>query len=140
MMGSRHVFDIGLLTLTAAILCGCAPLTHSLISLDGSDTESLSAVSVLSLDSQYPLILRGLDGTLLPQVRVSSAFRTWSFVLSPGRHLLWASSVPYGLPLIPQFLRCYAIDVWLEPGSLYILRHDAPGSIVILIGTRGTTC
>lgn len=117
---------------------GCAPLSHSIISLDGSGTESLASVAVLIYDSRYPLLLHGLDGKPLDTVRVPSALRTWSFVVSPGKHLLWVSSVPYGHPLIPQFIRCYTIDVTLEPANCYILLYDAANEQALLLrqGTR----
>ena len=111
--------------MAAAATSGCAPLSHSLVSLDGSATGAPSAVATLTLDPDNPLILRGLDGAPIRPVRVPSALRTWSFVVKPGKHLLWASSVPYGLPLLPQSMRCYAIDVRLEAGTEYVLRHDA---------------
>lgn len=111
--------------LVAAAISGCAPLSHSRISLDGSATDAPSAVATLELDPDHPLILRGLDATPIRPLRVPSALRTWSFSVKPGRHLLWASSVPYGLPLLPQSMRCYAIDVQLEAGAQYVLRHDA---------------
>ena len=111
--------------LVAAAISGCAPLSHSRISLDGSATDAPSAVATLELDPDHPLILRGLDATPIRPLRVPSALRTWSFSVKPGRHLLWASSVPYGLPLLPQSMRCYAIDVQLEAGAEYVLRHDA---------------
>lgn len=124
--------------LAAAATFGCAPLTHSHITLDGSATDAPSAAATLSLDPDNPLILRGLDGAPIRPIRVPSALRTWSFSVKPGRHLLWASSVPWGLPLLPQTMRCYAIDVQLEAGTEYVLRHDADRRNALVV-RRGAT-
>lgn len=124
--------------LAAAATFGCAPLTHSHITLDGSATDAPSAAATLSLDPDNPLILRGLDGAPIRPLRVPSALRTWTFFVKPGRHLLWASSVPWGLPLWPQSMRCYAIDVQLEAGTEYVLRHDADRRHALVV-RRGAT-
>jgi hypothetical protein len=124
----------GLLVLSAMVVFGgCAPLTHKIISLDGASAENLDSVALLIPDTRYPLLLRGLDGHPLDTVRVPSALRTWSFVVSPGKHLLWVSSVPYGHPFIPQFIRCYTIDVTLEAAKRYILRYDATSEKALLL-------
>jgi hypothetical protein len=120
------------------VLGSCAPLSHKVISIDGTSTENLATVSMLSVDLKHPLLLVGLDGELLQAVRFQSAFRTWSFVVSPGEHILWVSNVPYGLPLIPQRRRCYAMDVFLEPGSHYILREDPTDELVLLLPQGGS--
>jgi hypothetical protein len=130
----RISFVWGLLAISVLVAFGgCAPLSHSIISLDGSGTENLASVAVLISDSRHPLLLHGLDGKSLDTVRVPSALRTWSFVVLPGRHLFWVSSVPYGHPLIPQFVRCYTIDVTLEPANHYILRYDATNEQALLL-------
>ena len=124
--------------LVLAVLNGCAPLSHSIISLDGSGTENLSTVSLLTIDYEHPLLLRGIDEKPVGIVRVPSAFRNWSFVVSPGKHLLWVSSMPYGHPLVPQFIRCFAIDVSLDPGSHYILRYDPTQELALLLRPDST--
>jgi len=110
--------------LASVLLVSCAPITHSIISLDGSSTEDLASVSILAIDSGHPLLLRGIDGQVLTTVHIPSVFCDWSFVVSPGIHLLWVSTIPYGHPLIPQFVRCYAIKVSLDPGVRYVLRYE----------------
>lgn len=112
---------------------GCAPLSHSIVSLDGSSTESLASVAMLSADSSYPLLIRGVDGKPLDSVRVPNAFRDWSFVVMPGKHLLWLSSIPYGHPLLPQSIRCFTMDVTLEPGIHYIMRYEAANGKAVLL-------
>lgn len=124
--------------LASLVLGGCAPLSHSIVSLDGSDTGNLAAVALLSTDSDHPLLLRGVDGQPLGTVRVPNAFRSWSFVLAPGKHLLWVSSVPYGHPLLPQFIRCYAMDVSLEPGSHHVLQYEPTHEEALLRRQGGT--
>lgn len=112
------------LLLASAMLAACAPLTHSIVSLDGADTGDLAAVAVLDNDDRQPLLVRGIDGRPIDAIRVPSVFRDWSFVVKPGPHRLWLSGVPHGHPFVPQFIRCYAMDVVLAPGERYILRDD----------------
>lgn len=121
------------LWLAPAVLSGCAPLSRSVVPVDGASPEDIAAVSMLTVDSQHPLLLRGVDERPLPVVRVPSALRTWSFAVSPGRHTLWISTVPYGHPLIPQFIRCYVMDVSLEPGSSYVLRYEPARELALLL-------
>jgi hypothetical protein len=119
------------------VLAGCAPMTHSMISLDESGSGDLSTASILTIDFDSPVVLRGVDNRLLP-VRVPSAFRDWSFVISPGKHLLWVSSVPYPHPLFPQRIRCFVLDVSLDPGIRYILRYDLGNELALIFRQGGT--
>jgi hypothetical protein len=119
--------------LALAATGGCAALSQSIVSLDGSDTRNLASVSILTADPERPLLLRGIDRHLISPVRVPSAFRNWLFVVSPGKHVLWVTSVPYGNPLFPQFIRCYVFDVSLDPGSRYILRYDSAQEQTLLL-------
>lgn len=112
------------LLLASAVLAACAPLIHSLVALDGADAGNLAAVAVLDNDDWQPLLVRGIDGRPIDAIRVPSVFRDWSFVVTPGPHRLWLSSVPHGHPFVPQFIRCYAMEVVLAPGERYILRDD----------------
>lgn len=106
------------------MLAACAPLTHSLVALDGADAGNLAAVAVVDNDAAQPLLVRGIDGQPIDAIRIPSVFRDWSFVVTPGPHRLWLSSVPHGHPFVPQFIRCYAMEVVLAPGERYILRDD----------------
>ena len=112
-----------LLLAMAVMVGGFAPLTHSVVSLDGASADNPALVSVLVHDSANPLILHAIDGNMLP-IRVPTAFRDWSFVVSPGRHVLWVSGLPYPHPLIPQHRTCYTLDAVLEAGATYILKED----------------
>jgi hypothetical protein len=112
------------LLLASAVLTACAPLTHSIVALDGADTGNLAAVAMLDNDEWQPLLVRGIDGHPIDAIRVPSLFRDWSFVVTPGSHRLWLSSVPHGHPFVPQTIRCYAMEVVLAPGERYILRDD----------------
>lgn len=121
------------LLLASAALAACAPLTHSLVSLDGADTSDFAAVSLLDNDASQPLLVRGIDGQPIDAIRVPTVFRDWSFVVAPGMHRLWLSSVPYGHPFVPLFIRCYAMEVSLTPGGRYILRHDVEHDRALLL-------
>jgi hypothetical protein len=128
-----RIADTMLLWLAALSLTSCAPISHSLISLDGSDTNDLSHASVLLDSTKRPLLLRGLDGKPLSKVRIPNVMQDYSYVLSAGKHVLWVSSIPYGQPLIPQYLRCYVIDVTFEHNTRYILEeHQDHEQAVVL--------
>jgi hypothetical protein len=109
--------------LAAAVLPSCAPLTQSIISLDGSG-DADPAAARLHTDANHPLLLHGLDGRPVDFIRVPSALRVWTYVVAPGRHRLWLTSMPFGHPLLPQRIRCYVIDASLEAGVGYVLRED----------------
>jgi hypothetical protein len=121
------------LLLASAALAACAPLTHSLVALDDADTGNLAAVAVLDNDEKEPLLVRGIDGRPIDAIRVPSALRDWSFVVTPGPHRLWLSSVPYGHPFVPQFIRCYGMEMSLATGGRYILRHDVEHERALLL-------
>jgi hypothetical protein len=119
----------------ALLLGGCAAMSHSIISVEGASAEDHSAVAVVALDTRAPALLRGVDSSLLPGVQVPSTFRSYCYVLPPGEHILWASSVPYGNPLIPQHIRCYVLSASLSAGASYVLSDDQETEAVILSGT-----
>ena len=96
-----------------------------MVSLDGSSIENPAAVATISVETTNPLLIVGLDGKLLESVRFQSAFRTWSYVMSPGKHVLWLSSTPYGY-LFPQRHRCYSMEVFVSPDVKYVLK-EIPG-------------
>ena len=132
LLGSAMAVAVLLLALS-----GCAPMTHAVISLDASTSDDLSTVSVIAIDFNSPVLLHGIDNRSLP-VRVPSAFRDWSFVVSPGKHLLWVSSVPYPNPLFPQHIQCFVLDVSLDPGIRYILRYDPRNELALIFYQSGT--
>lgn len=117
--------------LTTAALWACTPLSHSLVLLNGSDAGDPAAVALIDTDPGHPLLLRGLDEKPLA-VRVPSALRTWTYVVAPGRHRLWVSSVPYGHPFLPQRIRCYVIEATLDAGVRYVLKDDPANEWVLL--------
>jgi hypothetical protein len=132
LLGSAMAVAVLLLALS-----NCAPMTHAMIALDASASDDLSTVSVFAIDFDSPVLLRGIDNRSLP-VRVPSAFRDWSFVVSPGKHLLWVSTMPYPNPLFPQRINCFVLDVSLEPGIRYILRYDPKNELALMFCQSGT--
>lgn len=115
------------LVLTLVWMGGCAHMQQSLISLDGAPVDDLSQVARLSENATHPLLLRGLDQTPLDTVRIPGGFSDYIYVLKPGRHTLWVTSLPYGHPLIPQKIRCYEIEAELAAGTRYRLEEDSGG-------------
>lgn len=75
-------------------------------------------------DRDFPALLRGLDGTPLESAQLSTPWRDHSYVLRPGRHVLWLLGAPYSHPLLPQRLHCYRMELELKPGGRYRLEED----------------
>jgi hypothetical protein len=115
---------------------GCAALSHSAISIDGANPDTTASISQVSINTERPILLRGVDEKLLPGVHVSSKLRSITYAIPPGSHVFWLSSAPYGLPLIPQYLRCYVMHVTLSAGSSYELRFDAKKDTPVLFHTE----
>ena len=53
----------------------------------------------------HPVIVHAVDEKPLPSLQVSNKLRAIRYLLNPGRHVLWISSAPYGLAIVPQRLR-----------------------------------
>jgi hypothetical protein len=115
------------------LACGCAALSSSVIPIDGASPDDSGAVARITLANA---LLRAVDEKLIPGVQVPSALRSYTYVLAPGRHSLWVSSVPHGLPWLPQRISCYVFDVVLAPGSSYVLDVDARTEVAILSGSE----
>lgn len=113
-----------LLWLAVISIGGCAPLSHSVVPLDVPMTDDTTQVAVLSDRSRHPLLLRGVDHRPVSAIRLPNAFRDTIYLLSPGPHVLWVSSVPYGHPLLPQTVRCYVLRAHFERGARYVLEED----------------
>jgi hypothetical protein len=111
------------LMLAVSWLAGCAHEGKTLIPLNDAPLDPPSAVARLNEGSKHPLLLRGLDQRLLA-VRMQNTLSDHDYVVTAGRHVLWLMSAPYGLPLIPQRIRCYVIDAELEGGARYRLEED----------------
>jgi hypothetical protein len=92
------------LMLIVVWLSGCAHVSPSLISIDGSPVDDLSKLALIVEDSDYPLLLRGIDGIPLKTMRVPNVFSNYAYVMKAGPHILWVRDVPYGHPVV-LFLR-----------------------------------
>jgi hypothetical protein len=121
-----HLIRPPLLFLGLAVISigGCASLSHSVIPLDVPMTDDAAQVAVLSDHSRHPVLLRGVDQKPVSAIRIPNAFRDTIYLLSPGLHVLWVSSVPYGHPLLPQTVRCYVLSAHFERGARYVLEED----------------
>jgi hypothetical protein len=133
--------------LLAVGTAGCASggsLHERFVEVDGARIGSggdTSRVTLVSLDARRPVLLRGVDGQLLSSIgQVPSALQAWTYVLHPGPHTLWVSSVPAGLPFVPQRLSCWIVGATLHAGERYLLQwndqYDAP--ILARGGAEGT--
>lgn len=111
----------------AALVAACAPLGEPVVALDGASAADPAAAATLAIDPAHPLLLRGVDGRAVTTLQAPNALRSPLFLLPPGSHRLWASTVPYGHPLLPQSIGCYVVDAPFEAGRHYVLRYD-PGS------------
>lgn len=119
-------------SLLVALLAACAPLSQSVQSIEGANPEAGGSVARLTVDTIHPVLLRAVDETFLAGVQVSSALRSFEYVLHAGSHVLWVSSAPYGLPLVPQRVKCYVLNVRLSAGSSYTLRFDVQTQVPVL--------
>lgn len=112
---------------------GCASLSHSVVPLDVAMTDDAAEVAVLSDHTRHPVLLRGVDLKPVSATRIPNAFRDTSYLLSPGLHVLWVSSVPYGHPLLPQTVRCYVLSAHFERGARYVLEEDPDNARVRML-------
>lgn len=130
-MGMRFV---PALVLVVFWLGGCTRIPVSFIPLDGAPANDLSQVVQIVQDEDSPVLLRGLDGIPLEFVRVPNDFNKFTYLIKPGRHVLWVTNVPYGHPLIPQKWRCYVVQApELAQGTRYRLREDVGEKKALLL-------
>lgn len=128
----------GYLLLSFSVLpYGCAHVEPSLISLDGSQVNELSRVSLIIEDRDSPALLRGLDGAVptFRTMRVPGVFSNYAYVMAPGPHVLWIKGMPWASPyaLLPQRIRCYTMKATLAPGERYYLKEDEHAKKVFLL-------
>lgn len=114
-------------------LAGCTFGSRSLISIDGSQTIDLTQVALIMEDSNYPMLLRGLDGIPLESIRVPSVFKKYAYVISPGPHIFWLKNIPYPHPAVPQRIRCFTMHVELQKGERYFLKEERGNKQALLI-------
>jgi hypothetical protein len=107
----------------------------TLVSLDGSETNDLSRVSVIMEDQHHPVLLRGLDGVPIKSMKVPSALEEYAYVMSAGTHVFWVKSAAYPHPLVPQRIHCYILHVELAQGGRYILKEDPEARQALLVMT-----
>ena len=108
-----------------ALVLGCASLSASVISVDGADPADHAHIARIAVNADRPVLLRAVDGQHLSGVHVSSRVRSYTYALRPGSHVLWLSNVPYGIPFLPQHLKCFVMHATLSAGATYELRFDA---------------
>jgi len=130
-----HLIRPLLLFLGLAVISigGCASLSHSVVPLDVPMTDDTTQVAVLSDHSRHPVLLRGVDLNPVSAARIPHAFRDTIYLLSPGPHVLWVSSVHYGHPLLPQTVRCYVLSAHFERGARYVLEEDPDNARVRML-------
>lgn len=125
--------SLAVLAITTCCLFGCTHEPPSLIPLDGSSVNNISAVAQVVEDRDFPIILRGLDGVLLKGIRVQTPFNKYTYVMQAGPHIFWGISSPYPHPLIPQRIRCYVIEATLVEGMKYRLVEEAGVKNALLV-------
>jgi hypothetical protein len=127
-----------LVLIVPAALAGCAALSNAVIAIDSADPSDTAGVSMIMLDQRSPALLRAVDAKMIEGVHVPSALRSFTFVLRPGPHELWMSSVPAGLPWLPQRIDCYVVRAVLAAGSRYVLSIDKERDLAVLSGSELT--
>lgn len=121
-----------------AFVAACSALSQSVVSVDGANAEWTDLVARIAVDTERPVLIRAVDEKNISSVQLSSRLRSFTYALHPGRHVLWVSSAPYGLPLVPQRLKCYIINATLTAGALYLLRFDATRQTPVLSQPAGS--
>ena len=126
--GPSGVAGRGLAVLLACLLAaGCAALTEVRIPVAGADRLPPSEVAEVAVDPHDPVILRAVDGQPLSGIQVSNWLRAATYRLPAGTRELWLVDNPYGMPLLPQRLRCYVLTADLAGGERYTLAITAGG-------------
>src|SRR3569623_1422067 len=120
-MISPHLHFLGLAVISIG---GSATISHSVVPHDLHITDNTTQVAVLSDHTRHPVLLRCVDQKPVSAIRIPNAFRVTIYLLSPGLHVLWVSSVPYGHPLLHQTVRCYVLIAHFERGARYVLEED----------------
>ena len=116
----------------AFALAACSALVQSVVSIDGAEASSSSPISRVLVDEVHPVILHAVDEKPLPSLQVSNKLRSVTYLFRPGQHELWVSSAPYGLPLVPQRIKCFIINATLSASAEYHLAFDASKGVPIL--------
>ena len=118
-MGPRSV-----LLLLTATLGARGTLLHSVVSVDNAEANGAASASRVFVDEDRPVILHAVDGKLLPVLHVSNRLRSITYLIRPGTHVLWLSSTLYGLPFVPQRIKCFVLHTTLSAATEYRLRFD----------------
>lgn len=116
----------------AVALAGCAALSPSPIPVDIAPFADSSTLSTVAVDPSEPVLVRGVDGRLLPGVHVSNWLRPLSYTLQPGNRVLWLSQLPHPIPFVPQSIDCHVLRATLTDGSSYVLRLDRTRGLPVL--------
>lgn len=120
-----------------SLVAGCAPLSQAFLPIGGANPDSPASVARITVDAEHPVLLRAVDEKFLSSIQLSSKLRSFAYALHPGTHVLWVSSAPYGLPLVPQHLKCFVLSTTLSAGSFYTLRFDVPAQVPVLAHATG---
>lgn len=116
------------------LLSGCS-LFKTTISVDGASPEDTARVSIIAISPRHPLFLRAVDGKPLPLTHVPDSVMPLRYILHPGAHVFWLTSVPsviYPFPPLPQHLSCFVLGATLSAGSSYALRLDPEKDVPVL--------
>jgi hypothetical protein len=120
--------------LAVYMVCGCGALTHVRVPVGSADAVTPSTEVQLAVDPDRPVLLRAVDGQALAWIQISNRLRAITYVLPPGEHELWLSAAPYGLPFLPQRLRCYVLRASFAAGGIYKLALDPDRQAPLLVG------
>lgn len=130
-VGWRFAFWLGWLALVVSP-AGCAVLRGTEIHIDGTLTKDSAEVARIAVHPGKPVLLRAVDEEFLASIQVSNYLRPITYVLTPGRHVLWLSEVPAGIPFIPQHINCFTMLVTLVAGKDYDLELGSPEKVPTL--------
>jgi hypothetical protein len=114
----RHPAAV-LLVAGLGILGGCTGLLQTTPVPADLSPGTAAGAARLTEDGDHPLILRGVDGQIVPFRVYMPALITHHYLLAPGRHLLWVqtlTNVLYPLAIPLDDIHCYVLEADLAAG------------------------
>ena len=99
------------------------------IAINGAPLHEPSKTAILQEGS---LFFRGLDGKHLDLADTPNPYDHVVYVLTSGRHVIYAMNIQGGHIMMPEDLRCYKIEADLEAGMHYMMAEDKDRQIAYI--------
>ncbi len=122
----RHFFN-GMVLFLFVLLVACSKPRQ--LAINGAPLHEPSKTAILQEGS---LFFRGLDGKHLDLSDTPNPYDNVVYVVTAGKHVINAMNIQGGHVVIPENLRCYRIEVDLQPGMEYMMAEDKDLQIAYL--------